>query len=44
MADNEKPAEDSPETESSSGTESEDESCGEEERPRIDEVLSLYHC
>ena len=40
MADEEKPAEDSPETELSSGIEFEDESdAEEEERPRIDEVL-----
>jgi hypothetical protein len=40
MTDEEKPAEDSPETELSSGIEFEDESDGEEEeRPRIDEVL-----
>jgi hypothetical protein len=40
MADEEKPAEDSPEIQLSSGIEFEDESDGEEEeRPRIDEVL-----
>ena len=39
MADEEKPPEDSPEIELSSDVEFEGESDGEEQRPRIDEIL-----